>query len=84
MSIPRLARGAFVLGILSGASAGAQTLSINDVTVTEGNSGTVNATFTISLSAPSGVTVTVGCLTSGCSRRLRRYPLDEHHAEMSQ
>jgi uncharacterized protein len=29
------------------------TLSINDVAVTEGNSGTVNATFTISLSAPA-------------------------------
>jgi hypothetical protein len=34
-------------------------VSINDVTVTEGNTGTVNATFTVTLSAPSGQTVTV-------------------------
>jgi len=33
---------------------GQPTLSINDATVTEGNSGTVNATFTVSLSAPAG------------------------------
>ena len=32
-------------------------ISINDVTVTEGNAGTVNATFTVTLSAPSGKTV---------------------------
>ena len=30
------------------------TLSINDVTVAEGNAGTSNATFTVSLSAPAG------------------------------
>jgi len=29
-------------------------LSINDVTVTEGNAGTTNATFTVNLSAPAG------------------------------
>jgi large repetitive protein len=29
-------------------------LAVNDLTVTEGNSGTVDATFTISLNAPSG------------------------------
>ena len=34
-------------------------LSIDDVTVTEGNSGTVNATFTVSLSQASGKTVGV-------------------------
>jgi hypothetical protein len=34
-------------------------LSINDVTVTEGNTGTVNATFTVSLSAASSQAVTV-------------------------
>ena len=39
-------------------------LSINDVTVTEGNTGTVNATFTISLSAASGRTVTVDYATA--------------------
>jgi len=40
------------------------TLSINDVTVTEGDSGTVNAAFTVSLSAPSGRTVTVDYITA--------------------
>jgi hypothetical protein len=34
-------------------------LAINDVTVTEGNSGTINADFTVSLSAPSAQTVRV-------------------------
>ena len=33
---------------------------INDVTVTEGNAGTVNATFTVTLSPASTGTVTVG------------------------
>lgn len=33
---------------------GQPSLSINDVTVTEGNSGTTNATFTVSLSSPAG------------------------------
>ena len=32
------------------------TVSVNDVTVTEGNGGTVNATFTLSLNGPSGRT----------------------------
>lgn len=47
-------------------------LTINDVTVTEGNSGTTNATFTVSLSAPApagGVTFNIatanGTATSG-------------------
>jgi uncharacterized protein YhjY with autotransporter beta-barrel domain len=40
------------------------TLSINDVTVTEGNSGTTNANFTALLSAPSGQTVTVNYATA--------------------
>jgi hypothetical protein len=39
-------------------------LSINDVTVTEGVTGTVNANFTVSLNAPSGRTVTVGYATA--------------------
>jgi|GEM_PF-3417955 len=34
-------------------------MSINDVTVTEGNTGTVNATFTVSLSVAYDVAVTV-------------------------
>ncbi len=40
------------------------TLSVNDVTVTEGNSGSVNAVFTVSLSALSGQTVSVGYTTA--------------------
>ena len=40
------------------------TLSINNVTVTEGDSGTVNATFTVSLSAASGQNVTVDYATA--------------------
>jgi outer membrane autotransporter protein len=39
-------------------------LSINDVTVVEGNAGTVNAVFTASLSAASGQTVTVNFATA--------------------
>ena len=42
----------------------APTVSINDVTVTEGNAGTVTATFTISLSAVSGKTVSVTAATA--------------------
>jgi ribosomal protein L35AE/L33A len=40
------------------------TLTINDVTVTEGNAGTVSATFTVNLSAASGQTVTVSYATA--------------------
>ncbi|HEX6581851.1 MAG TPA: Calx-beta domain-containing protein [Actinomycetota bacterium] len=39
-------------------------LSVNDVSVTEGNAGTTTATFTVSLSAASGKTVTVGWSTA--------------------
>jgi len=48
--------GALVLGLPSPASAGPSTgkVYINDVSVIEGNSGTRNATFTISLSPPRG------------------------------
>jgi len=37
---------------------------INDVTVTEGNSGTINATFTVTLTATSAQTVTVDFATA--------------------
>ena len=40
------------------------TISINDVTLTEGNSGTVAANFTVSLSNPSSQTITVNYLTA--------------------
>jgi hypothetical protein len=42
----------------------APSISINDVTVTEGNLGTVNATFTVSLSAASGQPVSVHYATA--------------------
>ena len=37
----------------------APTIAIDDVSVVEGNAGSVNAVFTVSLSAPSGKTITV-------------------------
>lgn len=43
---------------------GPPALSINDVTVTEGNAGTVNATFTVRLLPASGGTVTVAFATA--------------------
>jgi ribosomal protein L35AE/L33A len=43
---------------------GAPTLSINDATVTEGNTGTTNAVFTVTLSSASGVSVTVAYATA--------------------
>ena len=43
---------------------GAPVLSIGDVSVLEGNSGGTNATFTLTLSAPSGLSVTVPWTTA--------------------
>jgi uncharacterized delta-60 repeat protein len=53
-------------GTLSGGQVvnGQPTLSINNSTVTEGNSGTTNATFTVTLSAASALTVTVNYATA--------------------
>ena len=58
---PYTATSYMVVGNLScqGAQPATPTLSINDVTVTEGNSGTTNATFTVTLSASSTSAVTV-------------------------
>ncbi|MCA1618171.1 MAG: DUF4214 domain-containing protein [Acidobacteria bacterium] len=42
----------------------APSFTISDATVTEGNSGTVNATFTVTLSAPSGVAASVSYATT--------------------
>ena len=42
----------------------APTLSVNDATVTEGNTGTVNAVFTVTLSAASGLPATVHYATA--------------------
>jgi hypothetical protein len=47
-----------------GGSGGSPTLSINDVTTTEGNSGTVSMVFTITLSARATVPVTVDIATT--------------------
>lgn len=47
----------------------APTISINDVTVTEGNVGTVNATFTVSLSGPSSQQITVQYATADGTAR---------------
>lgn len=62
----------FVIGFVSGTiqclkmSSSQPTLSINDgASVTEGNSGTSNAVFTVSLSAAASLTVTVDYATSG-------------------
>lgn len=41
------------------------TISINDTTITEGNSGTQNLNFTVTLSALSGKTITVQYSTAG-------------------
>jgi uncharacterized Zn-binding protein involved in type VI secretion len=45
-------------------SRGLPTISINDVTVTEGNTGTTPAVFTVTLSAASSQTVTVNYATA--------------------
>ena len=42
----------------------APSLTINDVSLTEGNAGTANMTFTATLSAASGKTVTVAYATA--------------------
>jgi LmbE family N-acetylglucosaminyl deacetylase len=47
------------------AAVAAATLSINDVTLAEGNAGIVNATFTVSLSTSNPQTVTVNYSTAG-------------------
>jgi len=46
------------------AGAGVPSLSVNDVSVTQGNSGTTNAAFTVTLSAASNRTVTVDFSTA--------------------
>ena len=43
------------------------TVSINDVTVTEGDTGTTSAAFTVSLSAPSGKPISVSVATAAGS-----------------
>jgi hypothetical protein len=50
--------------ILNAVGRGAASLSINDVTVTEGNTGTTSAIFTVTLSLASSQTVTVNYATA--------------------
>jgi hypothetical protein len=58
------------------------TMSIDSVSVTEGNSGFVNAVFTVTLSAPSVQDILVSCSTTGVTanpngdfQRLVNFPL---------
>lgn len=50
--------------LLTPHSLGIPTVSIGDVTIDEGNTGTRSATFTVNLSAPSGQAITLGYATS--------------------
>ena len=54
------------------AARGAPSITINDVTVTEGNTGTVNATFTLRLSAAYGQPVTIHYQHGGRHRHSRQ------------
>jgi hypothetical protein len=53
-----------MIGFCTFQVAGAPALSINDVTVTEGNAGTVSATFTVTLFPTATTTVTVNWATA--------------------
>jgi post-segregation antitoxin (ccd killing protein) len=48
-------------------------ITINDITVTEGDSGTTNAVFTVTLSAPSGHVVTVNYASANGTATLADY-----------
>ena len=62
---------------------GGPSLTIGDVTVTEGDTGTTNAVFTVSLSAASGQTVTVTYATAnGTAVAPADYPADLRHADV--
>ena len=57
--------------------------SIGDAPLTEGNTGTANATFTVSLSAASGKTVTVDYATAdGTATQPADYTPDQRHAHL--
>ena len=60
------------------------TLSINDVTVTEGDTGTLNANFTVTMSAVSGQNVSVDFATADDTATAPAdYAADERHARPS-
>ena len=59
------------------------TLSVDDAIVSEGDTGTVAATFTVSLGSPSGRSVTVQYATvNGTAIGARRLPVGERHAHL--
>ena len=55
---------------------------INDVSLTEGNAGTTNADFTVTLSAPSGRNVTVNYATANATATPHRLHDDLGHAHV--
>jgi probable HAF family extracellular repeat protein len=59
-----LGGGRFHAFLLTPVPAGTPTVNIGDVTVTEGNAGTTNAVFTVTLSAPASGPVTVNFTTA--------------------
>jgi probable HAF family extracellular repeat protein len=62
-----LAGGQFRAFLLTPVPGGTPTVSIGDVSVTEGNSGTTNAIFTVTLSAPASGPVSVNFATANGS-----------------
>ena len=74
MSVPRFLFLLLIVGLACASPASAQsgldpTASIDDVTVTEGDSGTVNATFTVTLSEAPLVAASVGYTTADDSAK---------------
>ncbi|WP_138499256.1 Calx-beta domain-containing protein [Nostoc sp. PA-18-2419] len=63
-SLTRIVGGTVDIGAFEVQPATLPTLSIKDITVTEGNTGTTNATFTVTLSAASTSAVTVNYATA--------------------
>ncbi|MDB9436488.1 Calx-beta domain-containing protein, partial [Dolichospermum lemmermannii CS-548] len=62
--LTRLVGGGVDIGAFEVQAAALPSLSIKDITVTEGNTGTTNATFTVTLSAASTSAVTVNYATA--------------------
>ncbi|MEH1819450.1 MAG: Calx-beta domain-containing protein [Nostoc sp.] len=62
--LARVVGGTVDIGAFEVQAATLPTLSINDISVTEGNTGTTNATFTVTLSAASTSAVTVNYATA--------------------
>jgi hypothetical protein len=56
--------GAVAYGVVTAWRAAPPAISVSDATVAEGDAGTINAAFTITLSRSSSLTVTVDCATA--------------------